>query len=57
MEKHRKELEEQNVTLLASKNDLFTELQAEQSNLADSEERIAKLVSQRCIKFSNFSYN
>ncbi|KAK7113251.1 hypothetical protein V1264_012571 [Littorina saxatilis] len=46
-EKMRKELEEQNVTLLQSKNDIYLQLQAEQDNLADAEEKIEKLVSQK----------
>ncbi|XP_076442418.1 myosin heavy chain, striated muscle-like isoform X7 [Babylonia areolata] len=46
-EKMRKELEEQNVTLLQAKNDLYLQLQAEQDNLADAEEKIEKLVGQK----------
>ncbi|XP_076459071.1 myosin heavy chain, striated muscle-like isoform X3 [Babylonia areolata] len=46
-EKMRKELEEQNVTLLQAKNDLYLQLQAEQDNLADAEEKIEKLVTQK----------
>ncbi|MEH0879176.1 hypothetical protein V6M80_12715, partial [Enterococcus faecium] len=46
-EKLRKELEEQNVTLLQAKNDLYLQLQAEQDNLADAEERIEKLIGQK----------
>ena len=43
--KIKKELEEQNVTLLQTKSDLFLQLQAEQDNVADLEERIAQLVN------------
>ncbi|KAK7097804.1 myosin heavy chain, striated muscle-like [Littorina saxatilis] len=46
-EKLCKELEEQNVTLLQAKNDLYLQLQADQDNLADAEEKIEKLVSQK----------
>ncbi|KAL8612467.1 hypothetical protein ACOMHN_058595 [Nucella lapillus] len=46
-EKMRKELEEQNVTLLQAKNDLYLQLQAEQDNLGDYEEKIEKLVTQK----------
>lgn len=45
--KLKKELEEQNVTLLQAKNDLFLQLQAEQDNVSDLEERIAQLVNQK----------
>ena len=45
MSKIKKELEEQNVTLLQTKSDLFLQLQAEQTNVADLEERIAQLVN------------
>ncbi len=44
-EKVRKQLEEQNVVLLQEKNDLYGKLEAEQDALADSEERVAQLVS------------
>lgn len=47
--KLQKELEGQNVTLLQQKNDIFLQLQAEQVNLADVEERVTKLVSQKGI--------
>jgi len=43
--KIKKELEEQNVTLLQTKSDLFLQLQAEQDNVVDLEERIAQLVN------------
>lgn len=43
--KIKKELEEQNVTLLQTKSDLFLQLQAEQDNVMDLEERIAQLVN------------
>lgn len=46
-EKMRKELEEQNVTLLQAKNDLYLQLQAEQDNMADAEEKIEKLITQK----------
>ena len=46
-EKMRKELEEQNVTLLQQKNDLYLQLQAEQDNLAHAEERVQQLVVQK----------
>ncbi|XP_013068443.2 myosin heavy chain, striated muscle-like isoform X4 [Biomphalaria glabrata] len=46
-EKLRKELEEQNVSLLQAKNDLYIQLQAEQDNLIDAEEKIEKLISQK----------
>ncbi|XP_046351162.1 myosin heavy chain, striated muscle-like isoform X8 [Haliotis rufescens] len=42
-----KELEEQNVTLLQQKNDLFLQLQTEQDSLADAEEKIEKLIGQK----------
>jgi len=45
--KLKKELEEQNVTLLQTKNDLFLQLQAEQDNISDLEERISQLVNQK----------
>lgn len=45
--KIKKELEEQNVTLLQTKSDLFLQLQAEQDNVSDLEERIAQLVNQK----------
>ncbi|XP_064621492.1 myosin heavy chain, striated muscle-like isoform X3 [Lineus longissimus] len=45
--KLQKELEEQNVTLLQQKNDLFLQVQAEQDNLSDAEEKIAKFITQR----------
>jgi len=45
--KIKKELEEQNVTLLQTKSDLFLQLQAEQDNVADLDERIAQLVNQK----------
>lgn len=45
MSKIKKELEEQNVGLLQTKSDLFLQLQAEQTNVADLEERIAQLVN------------
>jgi len=45
--KIKKELEEQNVTLLQTKSDLFLQLQAEQDNVVDLEERIAQLVNQK----------
>jgi len=46
-EKLRKELEEQNVTLLSAKNDLYIQLQAEQDNLIDAEEKIEGLIKQK----------
>jgi len=46
-QKLKKELEEQNVTLLQAKNDLFLQLQAEQDNISDLEERIQQLVNQK----------
>ena len=45
--KLQKELEGQNVTLLQQKNDIFLQLQAEQVSLADVEERVEKLVTQK----------
>jgi len=45
--KLKKELEEQNVSLLQSKNDLFLQLQAEMNNTSDMEERIQQLVHQK----------
>nr|ALR88564.1 myosin heavy chain striated muscle-like 115 [Saccoglossus kowalevskii] len=42
-EKERKLLETANTALLTEKNKLFTELQAEQDNVADLEDRVAKL--------------
>lgn len=47
IEKVKKQLEEQNVTLLQAKNDLFLQVQAEQDNLADSEERVQQLLTQK----------
>ena len=47
VERLKKELEEQNVVLLQSKNDIFLQLQAEQDTLADAEERIQQLVTQK----------
>uniref|UniRef100_A0A1I8G720 Paramyosin n=1 Tax=Macrostomum lignano TaxID=282301 RepID=A0A1I8G720_9PLAT len=47
MEKLKKELEEQNVTLLQQKNDIFLQLQAEQDTLADAEEKIENLIKQK----------
>ena len=47
VEKVKKQLEEQNVTLLQSKNDLFLQLQAEQDSMSDQEERIQQLVQQK----------
>ena len=44
VEKVRKDLEEQNVTLLQAKNELFLQLQSEQDQLADAEEKIEHLV-------------
>ena len=46
-EKVKKQLEEQNVTLLQAKNDLFLQVQAEQDNMNDAEERISQLVTQK----------
>ena len=45
--KIKKELEEQNVTLLQTKSDLFLQLQAEQDNVADLDERITQLINQK----------
>jgi len=47
MSKLKKELEEQNVTLLQQKNDMFMQMQAEQDTIADMEEKIAQLVNQK----------
>ena len=47
LEKVKKEIEEQNVTLLQQKNDIFLQLQAEQDNLSDAEEKITKLITQK----------
>jgi len=47
LEKLKKELEEQNVTLLQAKNDLFLQLQAEQDTISDSEERVEQLIKQK----------
>ena len=47
MSKQQKELEGQNVTLLQAKNDLFVQVQAKEDTLADCEEKITKLVTQR----------
>ena len=46
--KLQKELEEQNVSLLQAKNDMFLQLQAEQNNFSEAEERIVALVEQKC---------
>ena len=46
-EKIKKQLEEQNVTLLQAKNDLFLQVQAEQDSMNDAEERISQLVTQK----------
>lgn len=43
----KKELEEQNVTLLQQKNDLFLQLEAEQDNMISAEEKIEKLITQK----------
>ena len=45
--KLQKELEEQNVTLLQAKNDMFLQLEAEQANFAQAEERIVNLVKDK----------
>jgi len=42
-----KELEEQNVTLLQQKNDMFAQLQAGDTTVADMEEKIALLINQK----------
>ena len=47
LNKLQKELEEQNTTLLQAKNDMYLQLQAEQENMGDAEERIAKLITQK----------
>jgi hypothetical protein len=46
-ERLKKELEVQNVTLLEQKNDLYLQLQTEQDAVADLEERVEKLVTQK----------
>lgn len=43
----KKELEEQNVTLLEQKNDIYLQLQTEQDSLVDAEDRIEKLINQK----------
>ena len=43
----KKELEEQNVTLLQAKNDLFIQLQAEQDSKSEAEERVQQLITQK----------
>jgi myosin heavy chain 6/7 len=45
--KIKKELEEQNVTLLQQKNDLYLQMQAEQDNMCDAEEKIENLIKQK----------
>ena len=45
--KLQKELEQQNVTLLQAKNDMFLQLEAEQANFAQAEERIVNLVKDK----------
>jgi len=45
--KQKKKLEEQNVSLLQSKNDLFLQLQAEMNNTSHMEEKIQQLVHQK----------
>ncbi|XP_052774021.1 myosin heavy chain, striated muscle-like isoform X10 [Mya arenaria] len=47
VEKIKKELEEQNVTLLQQKNDMYLQLQAEQDTLIDAEEKIERLIKQK----------
>jgi myosin heavy chain 6/7 len=47
MEKFKKELEEQNVTLLQQKNDMFLQLQTEEDLLAEAEEKVEKLILQK----------
>ncbi|KAL4239976.1 hypothetical protein ACF0H5_000772 [Mactra antiquata] len=47
VEKIKKELEEQNVVLQRSKDDMFFQLQAEQDTLADCEEKIESLIKQK----------
>ncbi|XP_053388294.1 myosin heavy chain, striated muscle-like isoform X5 [Mercenaria mercenaria] len=47
VEKIKKELEEQNVTLLQQKNDMYLQLQAEQDTLIDAEEKIERLIQQK----------
>jgi len=47
MTKLKKELEEQNVTLLQQKNDMFMQMQAEQDTISDLEEKISQLVNQK----------
>ncbi|XP_050394994.2 myosin heavy chain, striated muscle [Patella vulgata] len=46
-QKDKKELEQQNTTLLQQKNDMFLQLQAEQDNVADCQEKIEKLITQK----------
>jgi len=46
-QKRLKEIEEQNVTLLQQKNDMFAEMQASDSTSSELEEKIALLVNQR----------
>ena len=43
----KKELEEQNLTLKESKDDMFLQLQTEQDKLSDAEERIEQLIGQK----------
>lgn len=47
IEKIKKELEEENVTLLQAKNDLSLQVQAKEDTISDCEEKVAKLVTQR----------
>ncbi|KAJ8318328.1 hypothetical protein KUTeg_003419 [Tegillarca granosa] len=46
-ERIKKELEQQNVTLMEQKNDMYLSLQTEQDNLIEAEEKIEKLISQK----------
>ncbi len=46
-EKLRKEMETQNAKLVTEKNDYFQQLQSEKDNLGETEERAAKLLSQK----------
>ncbi|KAK3591327.1 hypothetical protein CHS0354_028436 [Potamilus streckersoni] len=47
VEKIKKELEEQNVTLLQQKNDLYLQLQAEADTMGEQEEKIERLIKQK----------
>ena len=47
LEKWKKDLEEQNLSLKSEKDDMFLQLQTEQDKLVDAEERIEQLLSQK----------